>query len=308
MATSRSAASTSSSSTSSASAAPNTTTGTGAAPKRDWSGSSHRCSASRPPNRRRRDCRTAAVTRPAGGATADVSRRAELASTYTRIGRTYVRWAPSLLLLAVVVFVPLGLIHALTVHAEIGSFGFGAGLKLLAAIAAVLALAATGLMGEVFYTGAVAISLTHPKGGKPPPLREIARMVNYGPLVAVGLIAFVIPGLLAFVWLGLAAPVVEIEHRGIRAAFRRSVQLVRGKFFLVALVLIPIEIAGDALTGAITGVAHDAFGGSLIAEWAADVLTNIAFTPFYAVAAVLLTVDLIREKGGGVELHSRPVP
>jgi len=247
-----------------------------------------------------------------------VSRRAELASTYTRIGRTYVRWAPSLLLLAVVVFVPLGLIHALTVHAEIGSFGFGAGLKLLAAIAAVLALAATGLMGEVFYTGAVAISLTHPKGGKPPPLREIARMVNYGPLiaidliylalVAVGLIAFVIPGLLAFVWLGLAAPVVEIEHRGIRAAFRRSVQLVRGKFFLVALVLIPIEIAGDALTGAITGVAHDAFGGSLIAEWAADVLTNIAFTPFYAVAAVLLTVDLIREKGGGVELHSRPVP
>ena len=37
-------------------------------------------------------------------------------------------------------------------------------------------------------------------------------------------------------------------------------------------------------------------------------LSNIAFTPFYAVAAVLLTVDLIREKGGGVELHSAPPP
>jgi hypothetical protein len=34
----------------------------------------------------------------------------------------------------------------------------------------------------------------------------------------------------------------------------------------------------------------------------ADVLSNVAFTPFYAVAAVLLTVDLIREKGGGAEL------
>jgi hypothetical protein len=247
-----------------------------------------------------------------------VSRRAELASVYIRIGRTYIRWAPSLLLLAVVVFVPLGLIHAATVHAEIGSFGFSNGLKLLAAIAAVLALAATGLMGEVFYTGAVAISLTHPKAGKPPRLREIARMVNYGPLiaidliylalVAIGLVAFLVPGILAFVWLGLAAPVVEIEHRGIRAAFRRSVQLVRGKFFLVALVLIPIEIVGDALTDAITGVAHNAFGDSLVAAWAADVLTNIAFTPFYAVAAVLLTVDLIREKGGGVELHSAPKP
>jgi hypothetical protein len=247
-----------------------------------------------------------------------VSRRAELVSIYARIGRTYIRWAPSLLLLAVVVFVPLGLVHALTVHAEIGSFGFSAGLKLLATIAAVLALAATGLIGEVFYTGAVAISLTHPREGKPPSLREIAGMVNYGPLiaidliygalVAVGLVAFVVPGILAFVWLGLAAPVVEIEHRGIRAAFRRSLQLVRHKFFLVAFVLIPIEIVGDSLTDLITGVAHGLFNGSLVAEWVADVLTNIAFTPFYAVAAVLLTVDLIREKGGGVELHSKPEP
>jgi hypothetical protein len=245
-----------------------------------------------------------------------VSRRAELISIYARIGRTYLRWAPSLLALAVVVFVPLGLIHALTVHADIGSFGFGPGLKLVALIGATLALAATGLIGEVFYTGAVAISLTHPRDGRAPSLRQIAGMVNYGPLiaidllygalVAIGLIAFLVPGVLAFVWLGLAAPVVEIEHRGIRAAFRRSVQLVRGKALVVAFVLIPIELVGDSLTDLVTGLAHDAFGGSLLAEWGADVLTNIAFTPFYAVAAVLLTVDLIREKGGGVELRSAP--
>ncbi len=245
-----------------------------------------------------------------------MSRRAELASIYTRIGRTYIRWAPSLLLLALAVFTPLGLVHALTVHAEIGSLGLSNGLSLLAAAAAVLALTATGLIGEVFYAGAVAISLTHPHEGKPPTLREVARMVNYGPLiaidllygalVAVGLVSFIVPGVLAFVWLGLAAPVVEIEHRGIRAAFRRSMRLVRGRFFLVALVLIPIEIAGDLLTDLITGIAHYLFGGSLFAGWAADVLTNVAFTPFYAVAAVLLTVDLIREKGGGVELHSKP--
>lgn len=257
-----------------------------------------------------------AATPPGAGASADVSRRAELLSAYVRIVRTYARWAPSLVLLAIVVFVPLGLVHALTVHAEVGSFGLGNGVKLAGAALAVLALAATGLIGEVFYTGAVAILLTHPKEGRPPALREIARMVNYGPLIAIdllygalvalGLVAFLVPGVLAFVWLGLAAPVVEIEHRGIRAAFRRSLQLVRGKFFLVALVLIPIEIAGDSLIDLITGIAHDAFGGSLFAEWAADVLTNIAFTPFYAVAAVLLTVDLIREKGGGVELHSKP--
>jgi hypothetical protein len=245
-----------------------------------------------------------------------VTRRAELISIYARIGKTYWRWAPSLLLLAVIVFVPLGFIHTLTVSAEIGLLDFSGALHLLAIVAAVIALAVTGLVGEVFYTGAVAISLTHPREGRPPSLRQIAGMVNYGPLiaidliygvlVAVGLVAFLVPGILAFIWLGLAAPVVEIEHRGVRAAFARSVRLVRGRLWIVALVLIPIEIVGDSLTRLAGDLTHNLFGSELICEWLADVLSNIAFTPFYAVAAVLLTVDLIREKGGGAELHAKP--
>lgn len=245
-----------------------------------------------------------------------MTRRAQLISIYARIGRTYWSWAPSLLLLAVAVFVPLGLIHALTLSAELHTLDFEGVLHLLAIVIAVVVLAVTGLMGEVFYTGAVAISLTHPHDGKPPSLREIARMVNhrrliaidllYGFAVAVGLIFFFIPGALVFVWLGLTAPVVEIEHRGIRAAFRRSIELVRHRFWIVALVLIPIEIVGDVLTNVATEATHGLFGSEFICEWLADVLANIAFTPFYAVAAVLLTVDLIREKGGGAELHAEP--
>jgi hypothetical protein len=246
-----------------------------------------------------------------------MARRAQLASVYLRIGRTYWRWAPSLLLLAVVVFVPLGLIHALTLQGNVSSFDFDSGLKLLALFGAVLALAATGLVGEVFYTGAVSILLTHPHDGEPPSMREIAGMIKYGPLiaidllygfaVAVGLIFFFIPGVLIFVWFGLTAPVIEIEHQGIRGALRRSVELVRHKFWIVALVLIPIEIVGDVMTNLATEATHGLFGSEFICEWLADVLTNIAFTPFYAVAAVLLTVDLIREKGGGAEVHPAPV-
>ena len=247
-----------------------------------------------------------------------MSRRAELASIYLRIGRTYLRWAPSLLLLALIVFIPLGLVHAIAGQAEIGSFDVDSLVEIFAAAAAVIVLAVTGLIGEVFYTGAVAISLTHPhKDGKPPTLRETARMVNYGPLiaidliygvaVAVGLVLFFVPGILAFVWLALAAPVVEIEHRGARAALARSVQLVRGKFLLVAAVMIPIEIVGDALTNLATEFAHDLLGETLLSKWLADVLSNLAFTPFFAVAAVLLTVDRIHEKEGAVvELHSKP--
>jgi hypothetical protein len=245
-----------------------------------------------------------------------VHRFRELLSIYARIGRTYWHWAPSLLLLAGVVFIPLGAIHALTLEAHIGSFDFNGGLHLLAIAGAVLVLAVTGLVGEVFYTGAVSILLTHPHDGRAPSLREIAGMIRYGPLIAidllygvgfaVGTLFFVIPGVLVFVWFGLAAPVVEIEQRGIRAAFRRSVELVRHKFWIVALVLIPIEFAGDALTKLATEATHGIVGSEFICEWLADVLSNIAFTPFYAVAAVLLTVDLIREKGGGVALHPQP--
>ena len=115
----------------------------------------------------------------------------------------------------------------------------------------------TGLLGEVFYSGAVAISLTHPAHERPPSIREIARRLDYRrlilvdlayvALVIVGLLAFFVPGILVFVWFGLAGPVVELEGRTVRGALRRSASLVRHNFWLVFLVLAPIEIVGDAV-------------------------------------------------------------
>jgi hypothetical protein len=246
-----------------------------------------------------------------------VSRRAEILSIYARIGRTYLGWAPSLLLVAAIVFIPLGLLHAIALESQLDSLSFSSGFELLTTTGAVLALSATGLVGEVFYTGAVSIALTHPHGGRPPSLREIAGMISYRPLiaidliygalVAVGLVLFVVPGVLAFVWLGLAAPLVEIEQHGIREAFARSARLVRGKFGVVALVLLPIELLGDGFTGLSASLAHGLLPGEFLSEWLADTLANVVFTPFYAVAAVTIAVDRIREKDGGrVDLHSRP--
>jgi hypothetical protein len=246
-----------------------------------------------------------------------VTSRFYLLSLYARIGRTYVAWARTLLPLAVAVFVPLGLIHAIPVHVEATSLTPGSGLAIFGAFLALLLLVGTGLIGEVFYTGAVAIALTHPHGGEPPSLREVARMVRYrtliavdlifGVLVAVGVVALVVPGILAFVYLGLAAPVAEIEHRGVRGAFARSYRLVRGHFWVVLAVLVPIEIASDTVTGVATSLAHAMLGDSLVAEWLTDTATNILLTPFYAVAAVLLTIDLIAERdGASPRLHSSP--
>jgi hypothetical protein len=238
-------------------------------------------------------------------------------SLYARIWRTYLAWAGTLLPLACFVFVPLGLIHAIPVHVEATSLNIDSGLEIFGAVLAVLLLVTTGLLGEIFYTGAVAIALTHPHDGEPPSLREVAGTIRYGTLiavdlvfgvlVAVGILAFIVPGVLVFVYLGLAAPVVEIEHRGVRAALARSFDLVRGHFWLVLAVLVPIEFASDGLTDLATAGAHALLGDSLVAEWLVDTATNIVLTPFYAVAAVLLSIDLIAAKDGtSPRLHSSP--
>jgi len=243
--------------------------------------------------------------------------RLSLFSIYGRIWRTYIAWAGTLLPLACFVFIPLGLIHAIPVHVEATSLNVDSGLEIFGAILALLLLVTTGLLGEIFYTGAVAIALTHPHDGEPPSLREVAGTIGYGTLIAVdlifgvlvafGVVAFVIPGVLVFVYLGLAAPVVEIEHRGVRDALARSFSLVRGHFWLVLAVLVPIEIVSDGLTNLATAGTHALLGDSLVAEWLTDTATNIVLTPFYAVAAVLLSIDLIAAKdGSSPRLHSSP--
>jgi hypothetical protein len=163
----------------------------------------------------------------------------------------------------------------------------------------------------------VSIALTHPHDGEPPSLGEVARMINYRRLIAVdllyvllvaaGLAAFVLPGIVLYIYFGLAAPVVEIERRGVGAGFARSFHLVRGHFWIVAAILIPFELAGDAITNAAIHVAHVLLGDTIFAEWLADTSTNVLFTPFYAVAAVLLTLELIKDRDGTApRLHSDP--
>ncbi len=91
-----------------------------------------------------------------------------LGSFYWRIGQTYVSKAGSLLLLAAIVFVPVGFLDAFTTGIDIETLDPGSLIKLAATIGAVAAITMTGLLGEVFYSGAVAVSLTHPANEKPP--------------------------------------------------------------------------------------------------------------------------------------------
>lgn len=245
--------------------------------------------------------------------------RRRLIATYGRIWRTYWSWASSILLLSLIIFLPLGLLDALTMNVELDSLDLTNGIKLAALALAVAVVTATGLLGEVFFSGAIAVSLTHPHGESPPSLREIARRLNYGRLiavdllfvviVAVGLLLGLIPGVLAFVWLALSGPVVEIEERSAVGALKRSLQLVRGNFWLVFLVLAPIEVLGDAIGGGLAAIVHAILGHTFVATWLAEALADAALSPIFAVAAVLLTADLIAQKdgeGAAPPLHSAP--
>jgi hypothetical protein len=246
-----------------------------------------------------------------------VALRRRLASIYGRIARTYWTKAPSLLLLAAVVFVPVGFLDALTTGVDVDSLDINTGLEILAVIGATAAITMTGLLGEVFFSGAVAVSLTHPEHEKAPPILEVARRLDYRRLilvdivyvafVIVGLLLFFVPGIVVFVWFGLSGPIVEIEGRTVRGALTRSLKLVRGNFWLVFLVLGPVELVGDGVAELVGGFVHNLLGDSFFASWMAESASNIAFTPIFAIAAVLLTLDLIATKDpGGAGL--RPAP
>jgi hypothetical protein len=241
-----------------------------------------------------------------------------LGSIYARIGRVYRAWMPTILGLSLLVFVPLGAIDALVFHLDVNALDLDSGLKIAALALAVGAVTTTGLLGEVFFSGAVAVSLTHPHGQKLPSPFEIARRLRYKRLIGVdlvyvvivfaGMLLFIVPGVILFTFFGLAGPVVELEERTVRGALARSFRLVRGNFWFVFWVLVPIEIVGDALGEGVAGLVHGLLGHGYLASWLAESASNIVLSPIFAIAAVLLTVELIAARdGNGPAVNHAPL-
>jgi hypothetical protein len=248
-----------------------------------------------------------------------MTRRRRLVGIYARIGRTYWAWAPTLLALATIVFVPLGLLDALLGEVSTSSLNVTNGLQVAALIGAIGAVTASSLFGEVFFSGAIAASLTHPEDEEAPTFRQLVSHISYGKLIAVdilfvlitvvGFIALIVPGILALIYLSLAGPVVELEGRGVREGLVRSFKLVRGHFWMVAAIVVPIETVGDGINEAIVEAIHHGLGGGLIAAWVGESVGNIVTAPVFSVAVVLLTLDLIHHRDGTApSLKRRPEP
>jgi hypothetical protein len=234
---------------------------------------------------------------------------------------TYRREMGFLLLLGILVFVPIGLLSALAdrageIHASHLSDIFD--LATVALVIGFIVQATTSLLGEVFYSGAVALTLSQEERGRRPTLLEIARSLSYGRLiavdilyglgVAVGLLLLVVPGVMAFTWFALAGPLIELEDDTVKSSFRRSRRLVRGRFWTVLAVLGPITLVSEFLTNAVLSLSHGAIASPIISDWIGESVTSIALSPFYAVAAVLITLQVTRAEAAGSEARAVGAP
>jgi hypothetical protein len=216
---------------------------------------------------------------------------------------TFREHSAALLISAVIVFIPVGLADTLT-HSleELDPSGSGAGAAAGVAVAAFV-LSATALLGDVFYAGVCTAAVQERHTGVRRELADVARELPYlrltvvdlafAVIVGVGLLVLIVPGVVLFTWFSLAAPVVEIEDRGVIAAFARSRELVRGHFWPVLGLLAPIVIVGGALGGLLLDAGPWILGDGFLGDWLGATLAEAASALVFALTAVVLTHQLM---------------
>ena len=229
--------------------------------------------------------------------------RLNLVAVCREIVRLYRKQWRLLLVAGVVVFVPLGLIEAADTELQKSDITTLDELTAIAVVGVAVGHAVTSLLGDVFYSGVVASGEWETRGGEAHSLRDIARTIPWGRLVVVdllfaliaviGFVLLIVPGLVFLVWFSISGPVVKIERRTPRDALRRSRELVRGSFWRVFAIVIPVVFLTDAAVSAVARVGHSIAGESLFGEWAGATLGEFVATPLYAAVVVVLAFELI---------------
>jgi Uncharacterised protein family (UPF0259) len=108
-------------------------------------------------------------------------------------------------------------------------------------------LTGSSMLGSVFLSGVmVRLVGVAEHGRRDPRISTVLRALPWGSLIladllmtlafVVGIVLLIIPGLIVLVLFIVAGPVIEIEHRRAVAGLRRSAQLVRQRFWKVALI------------------------------------------------------------------------
>lgn len=235
----------------------------------------------------------------------DRPERLRLRDSARYVGRVYAEQAGPLLAVAVLLFVPLGLLDALGEHGwELDTDDLSVG-KVIGVMLGIVAQVTTATLGEVFYAGVAMAAVMQSMERRPrAQLDRVMRNLPYGRLIvvdilfslglAVGLALLLIPGLVFFARYILAAPLLEIERYGVADSFRRSRRVARGHALPLLALLGGLWVLTDGLTSLLQDGATGSLGEGLWADWAIAVVTSVAFTPLWAVAACVATWQLLQ--------------
>ena len=178
----------------------------------------------------------------------------------------------------------------------------------VATIGVALLTTAVNLLGQAIYAGLTAAAVVDWRAGRPlPKTAALLRSMPIGRLIvldlvvtlgtAIGFVLLVIPALIFLTYVAAAAPVLKLEHLGVRAALRRSIELVRGNARRVFVIVVSAFVFTEA-------------GVQLIAApfdhtWVlvvVNLLGEAVFQPIEGLAVAIVAIRLL-------ELHGQaPAP
>ena len=196
------------------------------------------------------------------------------------------------------------------------------------AVVGALSTSTLSLLGAVFLSGFLGrLVSTSEHGGSEhgATIRDVLRSLPWASLIAadllavlivlIGLVALIIPGLIALTLLAVAGPVIELEHQHAVAGLRRSAHLVRPHFWRVAaLATLPLVVANGVIgilpdpsgpTDVVTSVIVRSIGEGVVEAAVGLLLVELCFR---LIAADHAAADPAAESAGLPERGRRGRP
>jgi hypothetical protein len=215
-----------------------------------------------------------------------MGRTLDIGDVIQRSFSTYGAQAGLIVPAALLIFVPLAVLEALSGAND------SAGLNVL--------FSAASLIGGLWFQGMVVEAVRDIQDGRRDfSLGELVRAPApvLGPLilagiivvagVVLGLILFIVPGLVLLTWWSVVVPVVVVERPGVGAALARSRDLVRGhawQVFTLLVVVLVMLIVVSVVLALIAYALSDSAGGSAVAS----LVANVTIMPFFSITSATL--------------------
>lgn len=210
-----------------------------------------------------------------------------------RIYRRRWRW---LVPLSLLVLLPQTLADAVFGDFEVERVHTAADVLKLASIPLSLAI---NLAGEALYAGIVAAAVIEWLSGRElTDLGRVARSIRYGRLIAIdlilaigtaiGLILLIVPGVAFYTYMAASPALVELNGIPVRAAMRKSLELVRGNFWRVLMFTLLVLVISGGVSAALESPIHGVHG-----EVVFNLLIEAVVEPFQGLTTVFLALALL---------------